>query len=130
MKTFKWHGITMPVKAYLQAHPLCENCLTNGLYRKSEAIYNEKALCKECCKKEQDMKIIKTSAAASAYRSRRATANTGCNICPCCQEPYTGNSLVICETCKGVFNPKHYIQNCYTCRKCGAEWMSEPYTVE
>ena len=88
------------------------------------------------------MRITKTSTQVSASKRRREIANIGCNKCPCCGETMSiaeaikkgyglkrGISSISMSrpVSKGLFSNEYKTVDIYSCRKCGAEWESEPY---
>lgn len=88
------------------------------------------------------MKIIKTAQEVNSFRTQRELANIGCKTCPCCGEsmstweaiendlyPHRGiSSVAVTRIIKGSwFSMEYKNVDVYSCRRCGAEWESEPY---
>ncbi len=87
------------------------------------------------------MKITKTAQEANIFLARRKLANIGCKTCPCCGEsmslleaikndlPHRGiSSITVSRPVKGSwFSTEYKSVDVYSCRRCGAEWESDPY---
>ena len=87
------------------------------------------------------MKITKSSEVTSSFTAMKATANIGCNVCPCCGETKSWFQYMeedgVCNKgvsgglakswIEGVFRLRCMKCDCYKCYSCGAEWESEPY---
>ena len=90
------------------------------------------------------MRVTRTSQDHEDRMTRKAIANRGCNVCPCCGETKTVmeyfNDEVLHKgifgglTCKswakGLFRLKYMQTDCYSCETCGAKWESDPYEKE
>ena len=75
------------------------------------------------------MKIIKTANVAFINKRNRKEANVGCLDCPFCGAYGIDLIPTTKSYTKGIFKIKYMKIDCYHCRKCGAEWESEPYQV-
>ena len=73
------------------------------------------------------MKITKTASKAAEYKRNQEIANAGCDVCPCCGETKSVMPTAQISWLKGFLRMKHMRCDYYICRKCGAEWESEPY---
>ena len=88
------------------------------------------------------MKIIKTAEQVSAYNKQKEIATRGCNVCPCCHETMSfgeavregygfsrGISSIFVQRLvdKGWFSSEYQTVTIYSCKRCGAEWESDPY---
>lgn len=90
------------------------------------------------------MKITRTARDSLSAAQRRAQANFGCQVCPCCGEAKTeleyfkegiynkgvSGGLVCKHWSEGLFKIRHMRVDCYTCYTCGAQWESEAYEDE
>lgn len=87
------------------------------------------------------MKVTRTPQDYGDCMTRKAIANRGCNVCPCCGETknkmdYIAEGIfdkgirsgLICKHwAQGILRTKYMQIDCYSCDTCGAAWESEPY---
>lgn len=87
------------------------------------------------------MRSLYTRSMFSITEAKKAKANAGCKMCPCCGETKTDFEYIkegifnrgvsvglISKTwVEGIFRMKGMKCDCYKCYSCGAEWESEPY---
>ncbi len=87
------------------------------------------------------MKVTKPASVVAITEAKKAKANAGCKMCPCCGETKTDFEYIkegifnrgvsvglISKTwVEGIFRMKGMKCDCYKCYSCGAEWESEPY---
>ena len=86
------------------------------------------------------MKVTKTADYVSALNAQKASANAGCQQCPCCGETkkdweYIEEGIInkgisggwYKSWAEGWFRMRSMRCDCYKCYTCGAEWESEPY---
>lgn len=87
------------------------------------------------------MKVTRTPQDYEDRMTRKAIANRGCNVCPCCGETknkmdYIAEGIfnkgvrsgLICKHwAQGILRTKYMQIDCYSCDTCGAEWESEQY---
>ena len=86
------------------------------------------------------MKITKTDKDASRLAAKKAAANEGCDVCPCCGENRKMSECISAGSKKqgidhcgvtvwttGLIFTKNMAKDRYCCLSCGAEWESDAY---
>ena len=75
------------------------------------------------------MKVTQTPTDKLAQKLRKAKANQGCGICPCCKKKNIA-SFAHTNVIRGLFNLVTYGTDYYKCPVCEAEWESDQYLIE